>query len=173
MMITRSITKALRSVLVASLAITLTGCITQASPDVEARLAGNYTVVEQSAKQPIRITNVKVKFFRAEDGPSAGIVTVKGASTVKWRFSECGTTAGNRLVSIDDRSMVEGILCGNGTRGPRFPQVIFDASKDGRPIGYSPSPLDFSNHAINATSGRIMIIFWGLDDMSAFVLAPQ
>lgn len=171
-MITKNIAIALRSTLIVSLAIALTGCITQASPDVEGRLAGDFTVVEQSAKQPNPITNVQVKFFRAEGGPSSGIVTVKGASTAIWRFSECGTTPGNRLVSIDDRSMIEGILCKNGMQGPRFPQVIFDASKDGRPIGYSPSPLDFSSHAISASSGRIMIVFWGLHDRSAFVLAP-
>jgi hypothetical protein len=156
------------------LAGAIAGCaISQATPDVEAKLTGAYYVTEQSSKKPIQIASVQVKFVRNETEPSAGLITAEGPSTEdRWTFSKCGTTAGNRIVSIDDRSMLVGLLCRNES-GPRFPQIILEASKDGRPIGYSPSPLDFFNHSVNAVTGRMIIVFWGPENMSAFVLTPK
>jgi len=46
-------------------------------------------------------------------------------------------------------------------------------SKDGRPIVFHPQPLDFSNKTIDAKTGRLMVIWWGPDNVTAFELAPQ
>jgi hypothetical protein len=76
------------------------------------------------------------------------------------------------MVSIDDRSMLEVMQCDNQMH-PLFPQIFLTMSKDGRPIGFHPQPLDFSNKTINAKTGRLMVIWWGPDNVTAFELAPQ
>jgi len=152
---------------------TLAGCLSPATPDTESHLSGSYLIADQSANHPIALTKVQVHFNHSPDGISSGRVTITvGSGERSFTFSECGAI-GTRMVTADDRSMVEAMLCKNGAQGPRFPQISFDASKDGRPIGYSPAPLDFSNHAIKSDQGRIMIIFWYLNDYTAFALEPN
>jgi hypothetical protein len=163
-----------RAVMTGSLLAALTGCaVSQTSADVEAGFVGDYKVVEQSRSNPIQVDSVHVKFSRGDNTPSAGLISVDGVSgRGGWALTRCGTPSGKRMVSIDDRSMLEVMQCDNQMHPP-FPQIFLTMSKDGRPIGFHPQPLDFSNKTINAKTGRLMVIWWGPDNVTAFELAPQ
>ncbi|CAE6754734.1 hypothetical protein R20943_03084 [Paraburkholderia aspalathi] len=161
-------------------AVLLGGCITNApsSQTDERDLSGTYKVVNQSRKQSLQAESVEIKFFRSaadvNGGLSAGYLKLAGPSVPDgWAYPVCaypGDRLRSNFAGDADPANIEVIRCSNPRNIRSMPVAFLVGTKNKSPFHYSSGLLDVWNKSLEVTTGRLLIINWGPDSESAYVL---
>jgi hypothetical protein len=161
-------------------ACVLTGCITTtpSSQVDESDLSGSYKVVDQSRKSSLLADTVQVKFFRNDPdvsgGMSAGYLKLTGPSVPSgWAYPVCGYPGDrvrSNLSGTADPANIEVIRCSNPQDIRSMPVVFLIKTRDGSAFQYSSGLLDVFNKSLDVTTGRLLVINWGPEIHSAYVL---
>jgi hypothetical protein len=161
-------------------ACVLAGCVTTtpSSQVDENDLNGTYKVIDQSRRNSLQAETVKIKFFRNDPdvggGLSAGYLTLTGPSVPDgWAYPVCGypgDDARNILAGKADPANIEVIRCMNPKSPRSMPVAFLIKTRDGSPFHYSTGLLDVFNKSLEVTTGRLLVINWGPQIRSVYVL---
>nr|WKF61260.1 hypothetical protein HUO10_005791 [Paraburkholderia busanensis] len=164
-------------------ALLLGGCATNApsSQADESDLAGTYKVVDQSRTNTLQADSVEIKFFRSapdvNGGLSAAYLKLAGPSVPDgWAYPVCaypGDSLRNHVAGHADPANFEVIRCSNPQDIRSMPVALLVGTKDKAAFRYASGLLDVWNKSMDVTTGRLLIINWGPERQSAYVLKAQ
>ena len=134
-------------------------------------------MVDQSRRQFTQVESIQVQFFRREGETSTGFLKLAGLSTSdSWAYPVCGYP-GERvranLAGDADPSNIEIIRCSNPKDIRSMPVAFFIKTKDGSAFRYAARLLDPWNKSLDVTTGRLLVINWGPQRQSSYVLESE
>jgi hypothetical protein len=181
MLVTRRFSHAIAQFSVVVAAMALVGCssLTQADHVTESDAQGQYTVLDESFSRGEHLQTVELHLYHAtEDAKGAlprAYLALRGKSPTRGFFYiECGDRgplAHRHMAGNADPDNVEMLTCWNNRQGFAFvPVADFITTKDGSAFQYKFGPLDFHNKTLEVTTGRLLVISWGPDLQTGYVL---